>query len=385
MRVQQQDAVAHAGLVGGARHLEGHEPPVGRHHGVRGLPAFVVVEGREPGELAAGPVEAELPDVDVAEAGRVAERARLVIALHAGVPTVREDPLGLVVEADRGRLGNPLAGREVDGPGAGAALGFVAAVGQPAVVVEEVLGFEEAARTVAGEDDALAAQRRLLARDVQVGDDETRLALRDRVVLRVADREGDLRRSLRNGRTLAHPAADLHRSRPGVAAQEPQLVVSPAAAAQVHETLRSDQEEVRAGQVHDAQEGRARDGAGEAADRARLEVDHERVAEALRHEGHAPVVGREVGPLAEVGQHLHVRRQAIERAVGASTPRCGGHEQQREDGGSGPQHRPTPAGRGLARGRGRTCPATSGRASSASPAGRTSRRGRSPRRCSCRR
>ena len=44
----------------------------------------------------------------------------------------------------------------------------------------------------------------------------------------------------------------------------------------------------------------------------------------------------------------------------------------------------SPSARGSAGGRGRTCPSTSGRAPSASPAGTTSRRGRSPRRCSCR-
>ena len=101
---QQEEAVADARFVGGAGYLERHEVAVGGHDGVRGLPALVVVERGEAREIVAGAVEAQLPDVDVAEAGEVAEGTRLVVALDTGVAAVGEDAFDLVVEADRGRV-----------------------------------------------------------------------------------------------------------------------------------------------------------------------------------------------------------------------------------------------------------------------------------------
>src|SRR5512143_2150547 len=71
----QQQPVADAGLVARARGLERHEAAVARDDGVRRLPALEVVEVRQPGEVAARAVEAQLPDVDVAEARAVAVRA----------------------------------------------------------------------------------------------------------------------------------------------------------------------------------------------------------------------------------------------------------------------------------------------------------------------
>ena len=58
---------------------------------------------------------------------------------------------------------------------------------------------------------------------------------------------------------------------------------------------------------------RRRDVAGEAANDAGLQVDHEGVAEAFVHEGHALVIRREVGTLTEMGKHFHVLRKGIER------------------------------------------------------------------------
>jgi hypothetical protein len=116
-------------FVGGAGYLERHEAAVGGHDGVRGLPALVVVERGEAGEIVAGAVEAQLPDVDVAEAGGVAEGARLVVALDAGVAAAGEDALDLVVEADRRRVVEACTRGEVDRPDARAAFGLVAALG----------------------------------------------------------------------------------------------------------------------------------------------------------------------------------------------------------------------------------------------------------------
>ena len=152
---------------------------------------------------------------------------------------VGEDALDLVVEADRGRLVDALAGREVDRPDARAALRLVAGVGELAVVVEEVLGLEVAARPVAREDDPLGAAARASRPDgSRSATTIRRLALGDRVVLLVADGEGDLRRSLRDGRALDHPAAELDGTRARLPAQEPQLVVPRAAAAERPRTAR---------------------------------------------------------------------------------------------------------------------------------------------------
>jgi hypothetical protein len=65
--------------------------------------------------------------------------------------------------------------------------------------------------------------------------------------------------------------------------------------------------------MHHPQKRGTRNTAGEATDYARLEVNNEGIAEALRHEGDPLVIGREVGPLTEVRQHFHVFRQVIER------------------------------------------------------------------------
>ena len=209
-------------------------------------------------KLAAGPVEAQLPDVDVAEAGRVAERARLVVALDAGVLAVREDALDLVVEADRGRLVDPLAGREVDRPDARPALRLVAGVGELAVVVEEVLGLEGAAGP------SLVKTTRS-SRRAGVSPEGSRSATTRRVW--PSGTEGSCawptEKAIFVDRFETAAPSLIRRPsftgrEPGFAAQEPQLVVARAAAADVLEALRADQQVVRARQVHDAQERRAR-------------------------------------------------------------------------------------------------------------------------------
>ena len=74
----------------------------------------------------------------------------------------------------------------------------VASVRELAVIVEEVLGLGAAARPVAGLDDPLGAQRRGLGGRTSSA---TTGCLRPsgRVVLRMADGEADLRRSLGDG------------------------------------------------------------------------------------------------------------------------------------------------------------------------------------------
>jgi hypothetical protein len=83
--------------------------------------------------------------------------------------------------------------------------------------------------------------------------------------------------------------------------------------------------------VHHPQEGRAGDIAGQAADDARLQIDDKRVAEALVHEGHALIVGRDVGSLSEMSQNLDVGWKRIQRvsrfALGERAP-SGGQQQE---------------------------------------------------------
>src|SRR5690606_24465447 len=67
--------------------------------------------------------------------------------------------------------------------------------------------------------------------------------------------------------------------------------------------------------VHHPEKCRAGDTAREAPDDARLEVDHECVAEALGHEGNTLVVRREVGPLPKMRDHLHLLVQVFQRCA----------------------------------------------------------------------
>jgi hypothetical protein len=80
--------------------------------------------------------------------------------------------------------------------------------------------------------------------------------------------------------------------------------------------VRSDQDVVAGNQVHHPQERRTRHIARQAADLARLQVDDERIAEALRHERHALIIRRDVGTLAEVSQRFDVCRQLVELTAG---------------------------------------------------------------------
>ena len=83
--------MADAGLVGGARHLEGHGAPVGDATGFKALqPSWWLKEVRR---INSGRSRrAQVPDVDVAEAGRITEGPRLVVALDAGVAALGEKP-----------------------------------------------------------------------------------------------------------------------------------------------------------------------------------------------------------------------------------------------------------------------------------------------------
>jgi hypothetical protein len=67
--------------------------------------------------------------------------------------------------------------------------------------------------------------------------------------------------------------------------------------------------------VHDTQESCSGHIAGKATDDPALEIDDEGVAEAFCHEGNPLVVGREVGPFAEICEDLDVPGQVVEWAA----------------------------------------------------------------------
>src|SRR4029079_6695029 len=104
---------------------------------------------------------------------------------------------------------------------------------------------------------------------------------------------------------------------------EPQLLVAVARRADVLEVARADEEIVAVREVVHAKKSRVAEVAGEQARHVRREVDLERVAEALRHEGDALAVGRPDGALAEAGEARDVRRGMVLGAAGATRLRAG--------------------------------------------------------------
>ncbi len=67
--------MAHAGRVAGLSHLEGNEPPIVAHHGVRAFVAGVIAEKSQAGVFAAA-VKLEPPEVDVTRAEIIGNCAR---------------------------------------------------------------------------------------------------------------------------------------------------------------------------------------------------------------------------------------------------------------------------------------------------------------------
>ena len=85
--------------------------------------------------------------------------------------------------------------------------------------------------------------------------------------------------------------------------------------------------------MHHSQERRSRNAAGEAPDGPGVEIDDERIAEALGHESNAPVVRRDVRALAEVGELSDVGWQVIEWASGVPLGAAGrSRSEQDQDG-----------------------------------------------------
>src|SRR6185503_4171182 len=109
-------------------------------------------------------------------------------------------------------------------------------------------------------------------------------------------------------------------SRTGLLAEKPEFVGGSAATVDVGEMLRADQNVVARGQMHDPKKGGAGYATGDAADNAGLQVNDERIAEAFIHESNTLIVGRDVGPLTEVGQHLNVFRQMVKGIAGLPLP-----------------------------------------------------------------
>jgi len=67
--------------------------------------------------------------------------------------------------------------------------------------------------------------------------------------------------------------------------------------------------------MHDSQECRAWNIAGNAANRPCLKVDFEGIAEALVHESNAAVVRRDIRALSEMGQDLDLGREMFKRTT----------------------------------------------------------------------
>ena len=102
---------------------------------------------REAREVFSAAVEAELPYINVAVAALSAEPFTLTIAFDCGVETVRENSFRLIVSAWSFREVGDLSRREINSHHRGAFVRphlFIAGEGHLAVVVIEVLRFEDA-------------------------------------------------------------------------------------------------------------------------------------------------------------------------------------------------------------------------------------------------
>src|SRR5437016_1512589 len=102
---------------------------------------------REAREVFSAAVESQLPYINVAVAALSAEPFTLTIAFDCGVKTVRENSFGLIVSAWSFREVGDLSGREINSHHRGAFVWphlFVAGEGRLAVVIVEVLRFEDA-------------------------------------------------------------------------------------------------------------------------------------------------------------------------------------------------------------------------------------------------
>src|SRR3954466_4566651 len=66
-------------------------------------------------------------------------------------------------------------------------------------------------------------------------------------------------------------------------------------------------------QVHRSKECRTRHIASETSDEPRLEIDQHGIAETFRHKCHPLIIRRDVCPLAEMREHLDIRRQMLQR------------------------------------------------------------------------
>jgi hypothetical protein len=93
-----------------------------------------------------------------------------------------------------------------------------------------------------------------------------------------------------------------HRGATRAGRHHPHLLIVVARRADVLEVARADKEVVAVRQVMHAKESGVTEVAGEQSSQPRLQVDLERVTEALRHEGDATAVRGPDGALAEAGE-----------------------------------------------------------------------------------
>jgi hypothetical protein len=76
----------------------------------------------------------------------------------------------------------------------------------------------------------------------------------------------------------------------------------------IFKVVRADEDVVSRDQVHHPEESRRRYIAGEALNGAGFEVNDHGVSEALCHERHALVVGRDISALSKMRENFDVRR-----------------------------------------------------------------------------
>ena len=84
----------------------------------------------------------------------------------------------------------------------------------------------------------------------------------------------------------------------------------------IDEASGTDQNEIARGQMHDPEKCCARHVTRQTADNARLQINYERVTEALVHERNTLIIGGEISTLAKVCEHLDIAWKMIEWITG---------------------------------------------------------------------
>ena len=98
-KVEEKNPIADACFVGCTGQLKRHEATVSGDDRVGSLASFIVIEVRKPLKVLPSPVEAELPDVDIARPMLATQCLDLTIRFHQRVFPVGQDSFHLVVSS----------------------------------------------------------------------------------------------------------------------------------------------------------------------------------------------------------------------------------------------------------------------------------------------